>query len=152
MRYAVGADHAGITLKRALVDHLRALGADVDDLGPFSGESVDYPDFAGKVANAVLSGAAERGLLICGTGVGMAIAANKVPGIRAAVVSDPFSARMAVAHNDAQVLCVGSRVVGEGLALLLVDAFHAARFEGGRHQRRVDKIRAIEEGVAPGDP
>lgn len=142
MKIAVGSDHAGLALKAAVTRHLREQGHEVEDLGTHGDDSVDYPDFARAVAERVAGGQADRGVLICGTGQGMAITANKVPGVRAAVVSDPFSARMAMAHNDARVLCLGQRVVGEGLALDLLDAWLAARFEGGRHGRRVGKIEA----------
>jgi ribose 5-phosphate isomerase B len=143
MQIAIGSDHAGLTLKAALKEHLGALGHEVSDLGTHDGSSVDYPDFAHAVATAVVGGAAERGILVCGTGQGMAMAANKVPGVRAAVVSDTFSAEMVSRHNDARVLCLGERVVGPGLALSLVDAWLGAAFEGGRHQRRVSKIEEV---------
>ncbi len=140
MHIAIGSDHAGLTLKAAVVSHLEAAGHTVQDLGTHSGDSVDYPDFGKAVAVAVAGGDAARGVLVCGTGQGMAMTANKVPGVRAAVVSDPFSARMAMAHNDARVLCLGERVVGGGVALECVDAWLATEFEGGRHARRVGKI------------
>ncbi|RME24887.1 MAG: ribose 5-phosphate isomerase B [Deltaproteobacteria bacterium] len=143
MRIAAGSDHAGLDLKLLLVEHLRKLGHEVEDLGTHSAESCDYPDYAAAVARAVQAGDADQGLLVCGTGVGMAIAANKLPGVRAAVVSDTFSAHATRQHNDANVLCLGQRVVGPGLALDILDAWLAARFEGGRHQRRVDKIEAL---------
>ena len=144
MRVAVACDHAGFHLKSELVAHLAARGHEVVDLGVHSTESVDYPDFAVKVAGAVTAGEVDWGLLCCGTGVGMAIAANKVAGVRAAVVSDTFSARATRQHNDANVLCLGERVVGPGLAMDIVDAWIHASFEGGRHQRRVDKIDALD--------
>lgn len=140
MKIAVGSDHAGLSLKRYLAEHLRAGGHEVVDLGTHDTASCDYPDFAHAVARAVVAGEAERGLLVCGTGQGMAMAANKVPGVRAAVVSDTFSARMATLHNDARVLCLGERVVGPGLAVACLDAWLDAAFEGGRHGRRVEKI------------
>jgi ribose 5-phosphate isomerase B len=152
MRIAVGSDHAGIDLKRTIAEHLRTLGHDVVDLGTHGRESTDYPDYAHKVAEAVVHGDAERGVLVCGTGQGMAIAANKVPGCRAAVVCEPFSARMAAAHNDAQVLCVGQRVIGEGVALACVDAWLGTPFEGGRHERRVQKMEPMGERGAPAAP
>jgi ribose 5-phosphate isomerase B len=148
MRLAVGCDHGGLRLKRAVVDHLRALGHEVDDVGTFSDASCDYPDLALQVATRVLDGRADRGVLVCGTGIGMSIAANKVRGVRAAVVSEPFSARMAAEHNDARVLCLGERTTGEGLALLCVEAWLGAAFAGGRHARRVEGISAIESGEA----
>lgn len=144
MRWYVGGDHGAVELRRVLVEWLRARGDDVaGELGPTeSSQSVDYPDVALAVCAQVLAEPGSRGLLVCGTGQGMAMAANRVPGIRAAVVTDPFSARMARAHNDANVLCLGGRVVGLGLAVDLLEAFAGAAFEGGRHARRVDKIEA----------
>jgi ribose 5-phosphate isomerase B len=139
-RLALGSDHAGLTLRAVIAEHLRALGHEVVDTGPFDASSVDYPDRAREVTALVLDGSVERGILICGTGQGMAMAANKVPGIRAAVVADAFSARMAMAHNDARVLCLGERVLGAGVALDCVDAWLQTDFEGGRHARRVGKM------------
>lgn len=141
---AVGADHAGFRLKNELVEQLRALGHEVVDHGTLDGARCDYPDLALSVATAVAEGGAAWGLLVCGTGVGMAMAANRVPGVRAAVVSDSFSARATRLHNDANVLCLGERVVGGGLAGELLLAFLDGRFEGGRHQQRLDKLHAIE--------
>jgi ribose 5-phosphate isomerase B len=140
MRIALGADHGGVELKDILAERLRHAGHSVSDLGTKGDASVDYPDFGRAVAEAVASGAAERGILVCGTGQGMAMTANKVPGVRAGVVSDSFSARMIVEHNNAQIMSLGARVVGQSLAETLVDAFLAASFEGGRHARRVGKI------------
>jgi len=140
MRLAIGSDHAGVTFKALLAEHLRGLGHDVLDVGPSDTTSVDYPDFAHRVTDALTGGKVDRGVLICGTGQGMAMSANKVPGVRAAVVSDTFSAAMAMQHNDARVLCIGERVVGPGLAMSLLDAWLGASFEGGRHARRVGKI------------
>lgn len=140
MRIAVGSDHAGLTLKRLVAAHLMSHGHDVVDVGTHDGASCDYPDFAIDVARRVADAEVERGVLVCGTGQGMAMTANKVPGVRAAVVADPFSARMAIAHNDARVLCLGERVVGVGLALACVEAWLSGAFEGGRHQRRLDKM------------
>lgn len=140
MRVAMGSDHAGLELKRVLADHLRVAGHDVLDLGTDDERSCDYPDFAKAVCDVVRSGTAERGVLVCGTGQGMAMTANKVPGIRAAVVSDTFSARMAMMHNDARVLCLGQRVVGAGLAVEILNAWLSATFEGGRHANRVAKM------------
>ena len=138
-RIFVGSDHAGFALKVDLVPALESMGYEVEDIGTRDTESVDYPDFAHEVARKVASGAG-LGILICGTGVGMAMAANRHPGVRAAVVSDTFSARMTRKHNDANVLCLGARVVGPGLAEDIVRAFLDAEYEGGRHARRVDKI------------
>ena len=144
MRIAIGADHGGLELKALLVEHLTAAGHQVTDLGTHTRDSVDYPDLAVAVTTALREGQAERGVLVCGTGQGMAISANKVPGIRAGVVSDVFSARMIRAHNDASVICLGARVIGPSLALECVDAFLATEFEGGSHGRRVGKITALE--------
>lgn len=142
MKLVIGSDHAGLELKAVVVAHLRSAGHEVDDLGTHGPGSVDYPDYAKLVALAVRDGGADRGLLVCGTGQGMAIAANKVRGVRAACVSDTFSARMVAAHNDARVLCIGQRVVGAGLALDLVDAWLSTPFEGGRHAGRVAKMES----------
>ena len=122
----------------------RRPGFEVEDLGPFSGESVDYPDFASRVGQAVAEGRARLGVLVCGTGIGMSIAANKVKGVRAAHCTTEYEARMARAHNDANVLCMGERVIGLGLGGAVVAAFLSQPFEGGRHQRRVDKISALD--------
>jgi ribose 5-phosphate isomerase B len=140
MRVAIGADHGGIHLKDALVAHLLGAGHDVEDLGTHSDASVDYPDFAHAVCAQILAGEADRGVLVCGTGQGMAMAANKVAGIRAAVVADTFSAQMAAEHNDAQILCLGERVVGSGLAGACLDAWLGSSFAGGRHERRIAKL------------
>ena len=141
MRILVGADHAGYPLKAELVAHLREAGHEVEDLGTSNGkDSVDYPDFAHVVADKIANGEAERGLLVCGTGVGMAIAANRYPGVRAVNPSDVFTAKMSRAHNDANVLTLGARVVGVGVARELLDAWLAQPFEGGRHAGRVAKI------------
>lgn len=140
MRIALGSDHAGLALKREIAAHLEAAGHQCVDFGTDSDASCDYPGFAHAVARAVVTGDAARGVLVCGTGQGMAMAANKVPGVRAAVVADTFSARMATEHNDARVLCLGARVVGGGVALACVDAWLAATYAGGRHARRVDAI------------
>lgn len=141
---AIGCDHGGYELKQEVIKHLEERGVPYKDYGTFSTESVDYPDYALKVCEAITSGEAERGILICGTGIGMSMAANKVKGIRAAVCHDTFSAEFTRRHNDANVLCMGGRVVGPGLACKVVDAYLDNEFEGGRHQRRVDKITEIE--------
>ncbi len=142
---AIGCDHGGFKLKEAIVAHLKERGTQYKDLGTFDGGAVDYPDIALKVCDAVTGGEAERGILVCGTGIGMSIAANKVKGIRAAVCSEHFSARYTRLHNDSNILCLGERVTGPGLALELVDLFLDTPFEGGRHQTRVDKISQIEK-------
>lgn len=138
----VACDHAGLALKQEIVEALREMGREVEDLGTHDTTSVDYPDFAHRASSLVAAGKHELGVLICGSGVGMAIAANKVAGIRAVVCSEPYSAAMARRHNDANVLCMGARVVGPGLAREILDAFVRQQFEGGRHQRRVDKLEA----------
>lgn len=140
MRVVVAADHAGFRLKDDLAAHLRGLGHEVEDLGVHAATSVDYPDFAHALATRLVSGAAERGVLVCGTGVGMAIAANRHPGVRAVNCSDTFTARNARGHNDANVLTLGERVVGVGLAKDILDVWLTTSFEGGRHQGRVAKI------------
>ncbi|MBN2800146.1 MAG: ribose 5-phosphate isomerase B [Deltaproteobacteria bacterium] len=140
MKIAIGADHGGLGLKTALLPLLSAAGHEVVDLGTHTSDSVDYPDYAQAVGRAVLGGEVGRGLLICGTGIGMSIAANKIPGLRAALVSEPHSARLAAVHNDAQVLCLGGRVVGVELALSCVSAWLSAEFEGDRHARRLAKL------------
>jgi ribose 5-phosphate isomerase B len=136
----VGCDHAGLELKRALVAELERRGLQVRDFGTHSGDSCDYPDFAHALAQAIERGEVARGLLVCGTGVGMAISANRHPGVRAVVCSETFSARMAREHNDANVLCLGARVIGAGLATDVLEAFLSASFAGGRHAGRVAKI------------
>jgi ribose 5-phosphate isomerase B len=138
--FAVASDHAGIELKRSLVKELEQRGVSVRDFGTHSSDSCDYPDFAHALASAIEAGEIERGMLVCGTGVGMSIAANRHAGVRAVVCSEPLSARMSRRHNDANVLCLGARVVGPDTALDILDAFLSAPFEGGRHQKRVDKI------------
>lgn len=142
---AVGADHAGFLLKTTVVEHLRALGHDVVDLGTDSDARVDYPDFGAAVGRTVADGTAEAGVCVCGSGIGIAMAAGKVPGIRAATVHDVTSARLAREHNDANVICIGARFLGEQTALDAVDAYLAADFEGGRHQGRVQKIDQLDE-------
>jgi ribose 5-phosphate isomerase B len=143
MKWIVGADHAGLELKRHLVDLLRGLGDEVDDVGTHTGDSVDYPDFAVLVARRVAAGEG-RGLLVCGTGIGMSMAANKVAGIRAAVVTDVFTARATRSHNDANVMAVGGRVVEPGVAEEALRAFRDTPFEGGRHALRVVKIDELD--------
>ena len=139
----IGCDHAAVSLKKAIMAHLDEQGIAYMDMGT-DGEPCDYPDMAEALCAKITSGEAERGILLCGTGIGMSMAANKIPGIRAAVCSDCFSARYTRLHNDANVLCMGERVIGQGLAVELVDIFLQTDFEGGRHQRRVDKITALE--------
>ena len=144
MRIAVGADQGGYELKQPIVDFLVDQGHEVSDLGIHRLESVDYPDVAETVARAVAAGEADRGIVICGTGIGVSLAANKMRGIRAALCTDCYMARMAREHNDAQILCLGGRVVGPGLALDIVQVFLTSEFQGGRHARRVNKIMALQ--------
>jgi len=144
MRVAIGSDHAGVEQKERLKQHLIEQGQEVDDLGTFSDESVDYPDYALAVAHAVARGNAERGVLVCGTGIGMSIAANKVDGVRAANVTDPEFARLARAHNDANVVTVSGRLVPVEVNEKIVDTFLSTAFEGGRHERRIEKIAEAE--------
>lgn len=140
----IGCDHAAYHLKLKIIDHLKERGFEVIDVGTDSTDSCDYPVFAHRVCKNIQDGISEIGILICGTGIGMSMAANKHRGIRAAACSDTFSARLTRQHNDTNVLCFGERVVGVGLATDLVDAFLDAKFEGGKHQKRVDMITAIE--------
>ena len=142
---ALGCDHGGINLKKAIMKYLDERNVEYKDFGSYNDDSVDYPIYAYKVANAVASGEFELGILCCGTGIGISIAANKVKGIRAAVVSNEFGAEMTRRHNNANIITIGARVVGSELAKMIVDSFFNAEFEGGRHARRVDKITAIEE-------
>jgi ribose 5-phosphate isomerase B len=149
MTLALAADHAGYELKLELAAHLKQQGYSVLDLGTHSTEPVDYPDFAEAVAHALLDGRAERGLLVCGSGAGVSIAASKFPGIRAAVCHDTYTAHQAVEHDDMNVLCIGARVVGPALAVELVGAFLGARFSGQeRHRRRLNKILDFETRYA----
>jgi ribose 5-phosphate isomerase B len=141
---AIGSDHAGYRLKETITSSLLDAGHAIDDEGTGNEAAVDYPDFAADVARRVVSGACDRGILVCGTGVGMAMAANKVDGVRAAAAGDLESARLARAHNDANILTLGARITGPDLALAIVRVFLETPFEGGRHQRRVDKIMALE--------
>lgn len=145
MKIALGCDHGGLDHKNAIKEHLENRGFKVLDFGIYEQVSVDYPDIAIKVANAVKDGQCERGVLVCGTGIGMSLAANKVKGIRAAACSEHFSAKYTRLHNNSNIICLGGRVIGVGTALELVDLFVDTEFEGGRHATRVDKITAIEE-------
>jgi ribose 5-phosphate isomerase B len=144
MRLALGADHAGFALKQRLLAELRAAGHEVHDSGTSSEASCDYPDLAADVAARVAAGEAERGILVCGSGVGMSIAANKVPGVRAALGVDDEEVRLTRAHNDANVLALGERTTAPEKASRLVEVFLNTPYEGGRHQRRIDKIRELE--------
>lgn len=145
MKIAIGSDHAGFSLKEIIRKHLEEQGYTVLDKGTHDTASCHYPVYAEAVARAVVSGEADRGILVCGTGIGMSMAANKVRGVRAAALSDCFTAEATRRHNDANVLCLGERTVGPGLALRLTDIFLQTPFEGGRHQTRVDMMMALEE-------
>ena len=144
MKLLIGSDHGGFHLKEHLKKYLSGKGYEILDVGTDSEESVDYPDYAAKLCSEIARGAAAKGILVCGTGIGISIAANKCPGIRAALCNDVFGAKMSREHNDANVLCMGERIIGVGTAELIVDTWLGTAFAGGRHQRRVDKIMALE--------
>ena len=144
MKIAIGCDHGGLEHKNAIAEHLRGRGFEVEDFGIYEQVSVDYPDIAVKVCESIASKKNELGILVCGTGIGMSLAANKFKGIRAAACSEHFSAKYTRLHNNSNVLCLGGRVIGIGTALELVDLFVDTEFEGGRHQKRIDKITEIE--------
>ena len=143
MKFYIGTDHAGIELKDWTVELLRSKGHEVEDFGPYSKDRVDDPDYAHKVATAVLEDEASQGILICGSGIGMSMAANRHAGIRAALCHDAYTAMVAREHNDANILCFGERIVGKGVAESIIDAWLANGFEGGRHIQRVKKIEAV---------
>jgi len=140
MRIAIASDHAALALKSALVEYLLSAGHDVSDLGPHAESSVDYPDYGYKLAAAIADGTAERGIALCGSGIGISIAVNRNPAARAALVSEPLSARLAREHNDANVIAMGARLIGIEMAKACLDAFLTTEFGGDRHQRRVDKL------------
>lgn len=145
MKIALGCDHGGLEHKDAIAKHLIERGFEVKDYGIYEQVLVDYPDIATKLCKGILEGEAELGILVCGTGIGMSIAANKFKGIRAAACSEHFSAKFTRLHNDSNVLCLGGRVIGIGTAIELADLFVDTKFEGGRHQARIDKIAEIEK-------
>ena len=145
MRIAIGCDHGGLEHKNAIAEHLRERGFEVEDFGIYEQKPIDYPEIALKVAKSVEAKENELGILVCGTGIGMSLAANKVKGIRAAALSEHFSAKYTRLHNNSNILCLGGRVIGVGTALELADIFVDTEFEGGRHQKRIDMISAIEE-------
>lgn len=145
MKIALGCDHGGLNLKNEIKVHLEKRGYETEDFGTYTTDSCDYPDYAEKVGNAVVSKACDLGILVCGTGIGISIAANKISGVRAALCCDTFSAHATREHNNANILALGERVIGRGLALDIVDTFLNAEFEGDRHQRRVDKISDLEK-------
>ena len=146
MKIVVGCDHGGYELKEKVVPHLRTLGCQVEDIGTHGPESVDYPDYAVKVAVAVADGLVARGILICGSGLGMCIAANRIPGARAVQISEPYGAKLSRRHNDSNILCLGGRFTGPDLALEIVDTWLKEPFEGGRHLRRVEMIDTLIRG------
>ncbi len=149
MKLAIGCDHGGFELKEEVLKFLKTIAnIQVTDLGPANKDSVDYPDFGAKVSEAVAGGRVDRGILICGTGIGMSIVANRYPGVRAALCHDHFTAQMSREHNDANVLVMGERVIGKGVALEIVKTWLDTPFAGGRHQKRLDKIAAIGKQVA----
>ena len=148
MKLAIGCDHGGFELKEEILKFLKTISnIQVSDFGPAGKDSVDYPDFGAKVSEAVSKGAMDRGILVCGTGIGMSIVANRYPGVRAALCHDHFTAQMSREHNDANVLVMGERVIGKGVALDLVKTWLDTEFAGGRHQKRLDKITNIEKSI-----
>lgn len=144
LKIAIASDHGGFQYKEKIIELLQSQNIEYIDFGPADETSVDYPDYAKPVADSVVNGECDRGILICGTGIGMSIAANKVPGIRCALVHDVFTAQVTREHNNSNILAMGQRVIGEGLMLLIVKTWLNAEFEGGRHQKRIDKIAALE--------
>ena len=149
MKLVIGSDHGGIHLKEVLKQHLAERGIEVSDAGTYTEESCDYPDIAVKVCREITDGNAERGILVCGTGIGIGIAAGKVKGIRVCTCSDVYSAELSKRHNNSNILTMGARVVGTELAKMIAKHWLTAEFEGGRHQRRIDMIARIENGEAP---
>ncbi len=147
MRIAIGTDHRGFALRAKLVELLQKLGHEVDDIGTFTPDAIDYPDVAAQVADKVSRGQVERGILVCGTGLGMCIAANKFPGVRAAPCHDDITAELSRRHNDSNVLCLSADLLGERLIDRMIEIWLAAPFDGGRHQRRVQKITDLEHRV-----
>ncbi|WP_298841931.1 ribose 5-phosphate isomerase B [Clostridium sp.] len=145
MRIALGSDHGGLSLKKEIIKHLKSENIEITDFGTHTEDSCDYPDYALKVSEEVVAGNFELGILVCGTGIGVSICANKVPGIRAALCGDTFSAHATREHNNANILTLGERTIGTGLAIDIVDTFINAKFLGERHQRRIDKITEIEK-------
>lgn len=146
MKIAIGCDHIGYPLKLKVIEHLKELGHEVEDVGTNSEERCNYPVYGQQVALRVADGRAEKGILICGTGVGISLAANKVKGIRAVVCSESYSAALSRAHNNTNIVAFGARVIGEAVAMQIVDAFLTTEYEGGRHQTRVEMLEAIENG------
>ncbi|MBP8644783.1 MAG: ribose 5-phosphate isomerase B [Syntrophobacteraceae bacterium] len=149
MKIAIGCDHGGFELKETVVAHLKSQGHSVVDLGAEGTESVDYPHYAVEVARAVLEKRADRGILICGSGIGMCMVANRIPGVRAIMASEPYTAKMGRRHNNSNILCLGGRFIGPSLAVEIVDTWLREPFEGGRHQRRLDLMEELAAGFAP---
>ncbi len=141
----IGSDHGGFELKGHIIEHLKEIGVEFKDFGTYDENSVDYPDIAEKVGNAVASGECENGILICGTGIGISMAANKIKGVRAALCGDVYSAKMTKQHNNANIICMGGRVIGRELAFMIVDTWLSEEFLGGRHSSRIEKIHALEK-------
>ncbi|MGO1368668.1 MAG: ribose 5-phosphate isomerase B [Senegalia sp. (in: firmicutes)] len=147
MKIAIGSDHGGFDLKNEIIGYLKEAGYEYNDFGTYSTDSVDYPDFGKKVSESVAKGEYDKGIVICGTGIGISISANKVRGIRCALCSDIYSAKKAAEHNNANLIALGGRVLGVDLAKAIVEAYLSSEFEGGRHERRVNKIMDIEENM-----
>lgn len=143
---AIACDHSALDMKREIIGLLTDMGLEYHDFGTYTADSCDYPIFAARAAKAVASGECEKGIVICGTGIGMSLAANKVKGIRCALCSEPYSAKLTRLHNDANMLALGARVIGPELAKMIVETFLTTAFEGGRHQRRIDLVMALGEG------
>lgn len=146
MKIAIGSDHIGYPLKQKVIQHLIDLGHEIDDVGTYNEERCNYPVFGQQVALRIQDGRAEKGILICGTGVGISLAANKMKGIRAVVCSEPYTAQLSRQHNNTNIVAFGARVVGDAVAIQIVDAFLSSEFEGGRHQTRIDMLDEIEKG------
>ena len=151
-KIAIASDHGGFDLKESVIAHLLNKGLEVDDLGPINNDSVDYPDYGVKLAKFILQNKAERGIVICGTGLGMSIVVNRFSGIRGTLCTDVFSAKMCRKHNDSNVLILGGRIIGKGLAVEIVETWLTTKFEGGRHQRRLDKIDEIATNLKSKSP
>ena len=146
-KIAIASDHGGFDLKKNVISSLKNKGLEIEDLGPSNTDSVDYPDYGVKIAHAILEQRVERGIVICGTGVGMSIVVNRFPGIRGTLCSDVYTAKMCREHNDSNILIMGGRVIGKELALEIVEIWLNTKFEGGRHQRRIDKINEIDANL-----
>jgi ribose 5-phosphate isomerase B len=151
-KIAIASDHGGFYLKKSVIAHLEMDSWEIDDLGTSNEDSVDYPDYGVKLAESIISKNVERGIVICGTGVGMSIVVNRFPGIRGTLCSDVYIAKMCREHNDSNILIMGGRVIGEGLAFEIVDTWLSTAFEGGRHQRRLDKINEIDVNLKSNSP